>query len=106
VGDFRIVIEAVGGHGCGRGTERKLVRYDEERRPVSEGPEIALHRCRLRGCPDCATIAFVEELKRSGCSVAKALIEHWPIPGAAGTTRKENPGPIDDLVKGTRDRPF
>lgn len=106
MGDFRITIEAVGGHGCGRGSEQQRVRFDSERRPVSTGPELEVVRCRLRGCPDCATIAFVDELKRSGCSVAVAKIEHWPVPGAAKTTRTDNPGPIDDLIDGTRDRPF
>lgn len=106
MGDFRITIEAIGGHGCGRGSEAPLVRFDEQRRPVSTGPELEVRRCRLRGCPDCATIAFVEELRRSGCSVAAAKIEHWPVPGAAGTTRTSGTGPIDNLITGTRDKPF
>jgi hypothetical protein len=93
MGDFRITIEAVGGHGCGRGSE-------------VPNPDGGLHvaRCRLRNCPDCAAIALVDEMKRNGCRVAKAVIEHWPVPGAAGTGRDSNPGPIDDLVNGTRDR--
>jgi hypothetical protein len=106
MGDFRITIEAVGGHGCGRGTESPLPTATGD--PVLSGGSLAerLHvtRCRSHGCPDCRTIEFVEGLKRNGCSVAKATIEHWPVPGAAGTTRTEAPGPIDNLIEGTRDR--
>lgn len=89
MGDYRILIEAVGGHGCGRGAK--------------DGERIA--RCRLRGCPDCETIRFVDELKRSS-SVSVAGIEHRPVPGAAGTTRTEKPGPVDDLITGVRHGQF
>lgn len=86
MGDYRIVIEGVGSHGCGR---------------ESKDGEI-VSRCGRNGCVDCMAIALVDSLKSSGGSVAMARLEHWPIPGAAGTTRTENAGPIDDLISGTR----
>ena len=91
MGDFRITIEAVGGHGCGR--EAK----DGER----------IMRCHKDHCPDCQTERFVEQLKARGVtSIHSAKLEHWPVPGAAGTTRTEKPGPIDDLLDGTRSGAF
>lgn len=85
MGDYRITIEAVGGHGCGRESENGGV----------------VTRCGLPHCPDCKTIAFVEDLK-NGENVKVAKIEHWPVPGAAGTTRTDRPGPVDDLLTGIR----
>lgn len=85
MGDFRIVVEGVGGHGCGRESKDGYM----------------VLRCGRRGCPDCEAIRFVDELKRSN-NVQVARVEHWPVPGAAGTTRTENPGPVDDLLTGTR----
>ncbi len=85
MGDFRIVVEAVGGHGCGR--------------EAKDGEKVT--RCGRRGCPDCEAVRFVDELKRSN-SVHSARIEHWPVPGAAGCGRTEQPGPVDDLLAGTR----
>jgi hypothetical protein len=87
VGDYRIVIEGVGSHGCGRDYG------PAEERPVT--------RCGATYCSDCAAIAAVELVKKTG-SVAVARLEHWPIPGAAGTTRFDRPGPIDNLLAGTR----
>lgn len=84
MGDFRVTVEAVGGHGCGR--------------EVREGPMLP---CGQPHCPDCQVRAFVAELKEH-CSVGVAKIEHWPVPGAAGTTRDADPGPVDDLLAGTR----
>lgn len=81
MGDFRITIEAVGNHGCGRESK--------------DGEQVV--RCGEPGCIDCKTIAFVHGLT----SVSKATLEHWPVPGA-GCTRETNPGPIDNLITGTR----
>lgn len=91
MGDFRIKIEAVGGHGCGR----------------EAAPGETIVRCGLPSCPDCQAVKFVEQLKATGAAnVASATLEHWPVPGAAGTTRTENPGPIDDLLTGVRSGTF
>lgn len=87
MGDFRIVIEGSGNHGCGR-----------DYGPSEERPVV---RCGSPHCTDCAAIAAVDLVKKTG-SVAVARVEHWPVPGAAGTQRSEHAGPVDDLVKGTR----
>jgi hypothetical protein len=88
MGDFRITIEGVGGHGCGR--------------EAKAGETVT--RCKQPGCPDCIAVEFVEKLK-AGNSISLAVLAHWPVPGA-GCGRTANPGPIDDLLTGTRDRSF
>lgn len=90
MGDFRVVVEGVGNHGCGRETR--------------DGGQVA--RCRQPHCTDCLTADFVNTLKARGHSVAKAELAHWPAPGAAGTTRTEKPGPVDDLLTGVRSGEF
>jgi hypothetical protein len=91
MGDFRIVIEGVGNHGCGR--------------QVKDGGD--MQPCHSDGCVDCQVRRFVEQLKtRYSCSVAVARMEHWPVPGAAGCTRTDNPGPIDDFVTNKRKGSF
>ena len=62
MGMYRVTVEAVGGHGCDR--DKK------------DGEEV--YGCGQRNCPDCTARAFVEELQRSGSSVEKATLEHWP----------------------------
>jgi hypothetical protein len=86
MGDYRITVEAVGGHGCSRKT-----KSGEKVEP-----------CGQSYCPDCLAREFVARLG----GVATATLEHWPVPGAAGTTRTENPGPIDDLLTGIRSGEF
>jgi hypothetical protein len=90
MGDYRITVEATGGHGCSRKT-----KSGEKVEP-----------CGWDGCPDCRARAFVEKLRTSGNDVRVAKLEHWPVPGAAGTTRTENPGPVDDLLTGVRQGEF
>ena len=62
MGDFRIEVNATGGHGCQRdfGNKEKV-----------EG-------CGLPGCPDCLAREFVAKLKESGNQVRDALLVHWP----------------------------
>jgi hypothetical protein len=90
MGDYRITVEATGGHGCSRKT-----KSGEKVEPCGE-----------RYCPDCAARQFVLDLEDRGNNVRLAKLEHWPVPGAAGTTRTENPGPIDDLLTGIRSGQF
>jgi hypothetical protein len=93
MGDFRITIEGVGNHGCAR--DAKAAAGDTL-------TAVKYSRCHRDNCVDCQVERFVEQLKARGtCSVAKATLEHWPVPGA-GCTRTENPGPIDDMLDGTR----
>ncbi len=83
MGDFRVVVEALGGHGCQRekGTGETVIGCD---RP---------------GCPDCMAREFVRRLKRSGATVKKAEIQHWPadLPGYTEAGQV-----TDDLVTGAR----
>ena len=102
MGDWRVTIEAVGGHGCGRGTEIDATKVAW---PAKDATGYVVTRCRRMDCPDCLATEFVERLKRIG-TVAVAKLEHWPVPGAAGTRREEGAGPVDDLLRGTRDRPW
>jgi hypothetical protein len=87
MGDFRVVVEAVGGHGCQRekGTGETVVGCD---RP---------------GCPDCMAREFVRRLKRSGATVKRAEIQHWPadLPGYTVEGQVH-----DDLLSGVRTGDF
>lgn len=62
MGNFRIIIDAVGGHGCSR--EFK----DGEKFPG----------CGRLDCPDCVTAEFVQRLKLSQSSIQSAKLIHWP----------------------------
>jgi len=62
MGDFRVTINAVGGHGCER--EKK----DGE----------TVYGCRRMDCPDCITARYVADLERAGVSVGSAVLQHWP----------------------------
>jgi len=88
MGDFRIVIDGSGNHGCGR--------------QAKDGDVVT--RCGEPHCVDCQAKAFAAQLR--GASIATARLEHWPVPGAAGTTRNADPGPIDDLISGVRHGSF
>jgi hypothetical protein len=67
MGDFRIVVDAVGGHGCQR----------------TVGAEGEVYGCGSMTCPDCLVTEFIQKLRLSGASVKAARIEHWPgEPGA------------------------
>lgn len=110
MGDFRITIDAVGGHGC--------------MRELGDGETVI--GCDRPGCPDCITREYVRRLKRSGAMVSRAMIEHWPQdlwaaqppeidegqtqlitvqPGVEGVVvhdYREKPGPVDNLLTGKR----
>jgi hypothetical protein len=62
MGMFRVSVQAVGGHGC--------------QRDLKDGQEVA--GCGQPTCPDCIARGFVDELKRTGTSVEKATLTHWP----------------------------
>jgi hypothetical protein len=61
MGDFRIEIQAVGGHGCDRET-----RSGGETKP-----------CGGKACPDCDVREFVEKM-REKYSLKEAVFTHWP----------------------------
>lgn len=81
MGDFRIVIEACGGHGCDR--------------HVKDGGSV--FGCRHMNCPDCMVRELVEAMQRKGMSLHKAEIVHWPAdfihpsmpPGSVSSYKKE-----------------
>lgn len=99
MGDYRITIDAVGGHGCQRG--------------VKDGETVAAD-CGSPSCPDCRARRFVRELMDSGNSVNKATLEHWPDPMLSGygatagqlVPRSDSAGPVDDLLTGKRTGSF
>lgn len=83
MGSYRIVIDAVGGHGCDR-----TATEGEALHPVA--PQ------HLSSCPDCMARDFVARLKAAGQfgnTPASATLTHWP--GDTGQV-------VDDLLNGTR----
>lgn len=76
MGNFRIEIEAVGGHGCDRNAK--------------QGEAIAVDPLHAN-CPDCIARRFVSELK-SGMNVVEAKLVHWP----------DSTPIVDDIANGVR----
>lgn len=81
MGQYKVEVVAVGGHGC--------------QREVKDGGEV--YGCRRMDCPDCIAREFVEELKRRGNSVESATLTHWP--GQSGQVQ-------DDLLTKKRTGSF
>jgi len=77
MGEFRVSVEAVGGHGC--------------QRELGDGEHVV--GCERPNCPDCIAREFVRRLKRSGASVTRAELTHWPHEPACV---------IDNLLTGQR----
>jgi hypothetical protein len=61
MGDFRIELQAVGGHGCDRATK---------------SGEFVKH-CGGASCPDCDAREFVEKMRQK-YSLKEAVFTHWP----------------------------
>jgi hypothetical protein len=89
MGDFRIVIEAMGGHGCQR--ER------------GDGDHVV--GCEQHGCPDCMTRELVRRMKRAGVSLHKAELVHWPA-DMEGRNYNKDSEVRDDLLTGLRSGRF
>jgi hypothetical protein len=83
MGQFRVVVDAVGGHGC--------------MREAGDG-EVVIG-CERVGCPDCIAREFVRRLKRSGATVSVARIEHWPTEQQVAPSSGQV---TDDLLTGLR----
>ena len=81
MGQFRIEVTAVGGHGC--------------QREIKDGGTVP--GCGQPGCPDCAARQFVARLKAEGNNVEKAELIHWP--GQKDEVK-------DDLLTGIRSGSF
>jgi len=91
MGQFHVVVRAVGNHGCER---------DKKAGETVIG-------CERPGCTDCITREYVRRLKKSGAQVYVAAIDHWPT-GTIDTVNPLEPtGQVqDDLVTGTRTGSF
>jgi len=87
MGDFRITIEALGGHGCQR----------------EKGDGETVIGCERTGCPDCMARELVRRLKRSGTTVKVAEIKHWPADMPGYTAERQV---TDDLLTGVRTGAF
>ncbi len=81
MGTFRVTVQATGGHGC----MREL------------GDDATVIGCDRPHCPDCSAREFVRRLKRMGCTMDEATLEHWP-----GTESQVT----DDLLTGKRSGSF
>lgn len=82
MGQFRVEITAIGGHGC--------------QRSVKDGEKVQ-EFCGSFSCPDCAARDFVRDLKRRGVNVESARLVHWP--GQPSEVR-------DDLITHVRSGSF
>lgn len=78
MGQFRVEVTAVGGHGC--------------QRHIKDGEQLQQF-CGSPSCPDCIAREFVRSLKRIGTTLEKGEIIHWP--GTASEVR-------DDILTGKR----
>lgn len=81
MGDFRIEVNATGGHGC--------------QRELKDGSSVG--DCGSPSCPDCIARRFVAELKAKGVMLKDALLIHWP---------NSEPTIVDNLVSGKRTGSF
>jgi hypothetical protein len=86
MGDFRIIIDAVGGHG----QDRK--KKDGETVNFAEGGASA---------PEVIAKALVSALLGSGCSVQSAKVIHWPADNYP-ESRDAEKQIVDDLLTGKR----
>jgi hypothetical protein len=87
MGDFRVIVEAVSGHGCQR----------------EKGTGETVLGCERPGCPDCLAREFLRRLKRSGATVKLAQIVHWPADLPGYTAEREV---RDDMLTGVRTGEF
>lgn len=88
MGDFRIVIDAVGAHGQDRS------KKDGEIVNFAEGGERS---------PEILTLELVEKFKSNGCSIQEAKIIHWPLDNYEGQLKNgRSVQVVDDLLTGKR----
>lgn len=101
MGDFRIIIDAVGGHGQDRGKkDGEIVDFKQ-----------ASDNYRDENTPEAIALRCVEELKTKGCSVQGARVIHWPAdnyPQSESNPNGRMPGAevVDDLLTGIRKNNF
>ncbi len=68
MGDFRMTIEAMGGHGCDRKAKAGATAQDGD----------IVRGCGQETCPDCMFARFVSEMQRAGMRPFVATLHHWP----------------------------
>lgn len=92
MGDFRIVIEAVGGHGQDRDKKTgDVVDFSKG------GPN----------CPEALALKFIEAMKEAGMTPNQAYIVHWPLDNYGGQLKNNRSSQIvDDLLTGKRNGSF
>lgn len=92
MGDFRIVINAVGGHGQDRDKKNgETVDFSKD----------------SPNAPEALAKEFVEKLKASGCSIDDATVTHWPLDNYGGQLKNGRSTQIvDDLITGKRTGSF
>jgi hypothetical protein len=84
MGDFRIIINAVGGHGQDRDKKNGEVVDFSKDSPNS---------------PEALAKEFVEKLKSTGVNVENASVIHWPLDNYEGQLKNGRSSQIvDDLV--------
>jgi hypothetical protein len=87
MGDFRIIIDATGGHGQDRG---------------KKSGEIVDFGTDTLNSPEACVKKFLEEFGRSNY-IQKAVIVHWPLDNYGGQTENGRFTQIvDDLLTGKR----
>ena len=89
MGDFRLIVEAAGSHGC--------------ERDKGDGDHVV--GCDRPGCVDCIAREYVRRLKRAGAIVSKAALTHWPSDMQNRNYSLENEV-RDDLLTGLRSGKF
>ena len=94
MGDFRLTVEALGGHGC--------------ERDKGDGDHVV--GCERRDCPDCMARELVRRMKRAGIQIHRAELVHWPhdfVPPHGGTSNYTKENEVrDDLLTGIRSGSF
>lgn len=92
MGDFRIIVNAIGGHGQDRAKKSGDVV------DFSEGGY---------NSPEAIAKRFVDELKAKGVNVESAVVVHWPLDNYGGQTQNGRTSQIiDDLLTGKRTGSF
>lgn len=85
MGDFRIEINLVGGHGC--------------QRDKRDGEVITA--CSDPACPDCMIGTFVDELRKK-MSLRSAVLTHWPGQRDSVVDVFDTSTPINESIKRRR----
>jgi hypothetical protein len=92
MGDFRIVVEGAGGHGCDR----------------HAGDMDQVYGCGSMNCPDCLTREFVKFLQDK-FPLSKATFTHWPkdfVARDGSMPYKDGSEIVDDLLTKIRHGSF